>query len=269
MATATADLRARPTPYPLRALAWWVFQYRRTWRGSVVSSVLAPTLFLAAMGVGLGSLVGQGPARPGLDGVDYLHFIAPGLLAASAMQTAVGEATYPVMGAIKWNKQYVAQLATPLPVEAVVDGTLLWLALRTTVSSTAYALVVVAFGGFDSWLAVFAVPVAVLTAMAFAAPVAAFAATQENENGFAFLYRFGIVPLFLFSATFFPLAQLPAGLRPVAYLTPLWHGVDLARELSLGRVDVALALVHVAVLGGCTAAGAVAARRTFRRRLRA
>ncbi|HYT10067.1 MAG TPA: inner membrane protein YbjM, partial [Mycobacteriales bacterium] len=102
-------------PLALRSLEYWLFQYKRTWRGSVVSTVLFPVLFLASMGLGLGALVDSSASR-GVDGLPYLVFLAPGLLAATAMQTGVGESTYPVMGAIKWFKTYLAMLATPLGV---------------------------------------------------------------------------------------------------------------------------------------------------------
>ena len=105
-------------------------QFRRTWRGTAISTFSTPLGFLAAMGLGLGLLVDNGPGASTLDGVSYLDFIAPGLLAASAMQMAPFESTYPVMGAIKWNRQYHAMLATPLRVVDVLAGHLLFIALR-------------------------------------------------------------------------------------------------------------------------------------------
>ncbi len=99
--------------------------------------------------------------------------------------------------------------------------------------------------------------------MAFAAPLAAFAAHQENEEAFPLIFRLGMIPLFLFSGVFFPISQLPAGLRVIAYLSPLWHGVDLCRRLTLGQVTPGPAAIHVAYLVGLTAAGVLAATRTF------
>ena len=124
-----------------------------------------------------------------------------------------------------------------------------------------------AFGAVHSWLAILAFPAAVLTGLAFAAPIAAFAATAENDTTFSMLYRFGIIPLFLFSGTFFPITQLPAWLRPVAYLTPLWHGVSLCRALNLGTVDLGQVVIDVAYLAALAAAGLLAGNRTYRRRL--
>jgi lipooligosaccharide transport system permease protein len=104
--------------------------------------------------------------------------------------------------------------------------------------------------------------------MAFAAPIAAFAITQDRDLGFAALNRFGIVPIFMFSGTFFPIEELPGALELIAYVTPLWHGVDLARELSLGTADVGRAFLQAGYLGLWFLAGAIGAATTFRRRLR-
>jgi lipooligosaccharide transport system permease protein len=129
--------------------------------------------------------------------------------------------------------------------------------------------VIIAFGAFRSPLVVFAIPVAVLTGMAFAAPIAAFAATQDRMDKFNAVFRFGITPLFLFSGTFFPVEQLPALIQPLAWVTPLWHGVSLCRELALGTIGAnpLLDLVHLAVLLAFAGGGIVATMWTFRRRL--
>ncbi|MFZ5850157.1 MAG: ABC transporter permease [Actinomycetota bacterium] len=248
-----------------RAYAYWVFQYRRTWRGSLVRSLVEPVLFLAAMGLGLGSLVNA--TAGGVGGVGYLQFVAPGLLAAVAMQTAVGEATYPVMGAIRWNRQYHAMLATPLRVVDVLLGHLLWIATRVVGVSAAFLLVTAAFGVLHSPWALLALPTALLVGLAFATPVIAFAALQRNDSGFALLYRFGVMPLFLFSGTFFPVDQLPASVRPLAYATPLWHGVELTRALFLGSPRLGASLGHVGFLVGLAALGLALAYRAFHRRL--
>jgi lipooligosaccharide transport system permease protein len=259
-------LAAVGAPLALRSFEYWLYQYRRTWRGSVVSTLLSPALFLAAMGVGLGSLVDASRTH-GVQGTAYLVFLAPGLLAASAMQAGVAESTYPVMGAIKWFKTYHAMLATPLGAMDVLVGHLLWIAVRVLTGSVAYLGVMTVFGATRSLWALLAVPAAVLTGMAFATPVAAFAAFQDNDAGFAALFRFGVTPLFLFSGTFFPVSQLPAGLEQVAYLTPLWHGVDLCRSLSLGTATLGMTLLHVAYLSVWLIGGALTAAAMFRRRL--
>lgn len=252
------------TPMWLRAARYWGYQYRRTWRSSVVTSFLIPVLYLAAMGVALGSLINK--HSHGVDGVTYVAFLAPGLLAGTCMQIGTNDATYPVMGAIKWMRTYLAQLAGPLDVYDVLLGHLAWIAARLAIVVSIYLAVMAAFGIVYSPWALLALPAGVLTGIAFAAPVAAFAATQDKDSAFSTLYRFAIIPMFLFSGTFFPISQLPTWLQAVAYVTPLYHGVTLCRDLTLGQVGWA-DLGHVAYLGACVAVGYAAARRTFARRL--
>jgi lipooligosaccharide transport system permease protein len=259
-------MAAMPAPLTLRSLEHWAYQYRRTWRGSVISTVLSPVLFLAAMGLGLGTLVDRS-STGGVGGVDYLAFLAPGLLAASAMQTGVAESTYPVMASIKWIKTYHAMLATPLGVLDVMAGQLVWIAIRVVISSSVYLAVMTLFGATRSPLALLALPVAVLTGMAFSAPVVAFAASRETDSGFAALNRFAVIPMFLFSGVFFPVSQLPPVLEGIAYLTPLWHGVDLCRALTLGTATPGRAVLHVAYLGAWVLGGVLAAAVVYRRRL--
>jgi lipooligosaccharide transport system permease protein len=250
----------------LREFGAWMGNYKRTWRGSIYSSVLSPVLYLGAMGLGLGSLVDK-HGTASLGGVSYLAFIAPGLLAANAMQTAMMESTYPVLGSVKWRKTYYAAAATPLEPGDVFRGHLLFTTMRLAMNSFIYLVVMAAFGAIDSAWAIVALPVSVLTGLAFAAPLEAYAITRKTEVGFATLFRFGMIPLFLFSGTFFPITQLPAWIRPLAYITPLWHGVALCRALSLGTASLPAAVGHVAYLGALTAAGIVAGNRTYRRRL--
>jgi lipooligosaccharide transport system permease protein len=252
----------------VRSLEYWLYQYKRTWRGGLVSGVLSPVLFLAAMGIGLGGLVHSQTSVRGLHGFSYLVFLAPGLLAANAMQVGVQESTYPVMGAIKWIRTYHAMLATPLRVIDVLIGHLLWIALRVLMVCTIFLAVMAAFGTTKSWTAVLTIPAGLLTGLAFAAPVAAFAATRDTDSGFSALFRFVVMPLFLFSGTFFPISQLPHGLQVLAYVTPLWQGVDLCRSLALGIAQPWLNVGHVAYLAGMIALGILLARRTFRARLR-
>jgi lipooligosaccharide transport system permease protein len=251
-------------PPALRSYAYWLSQYRRTWRGSAVSTVVSPVLYLTAMGVGLGSLVHRSAA---IGGVTYLQFLAPGLLAATAMQVGAAESTYAVMSSFKWVRVYHAMAATPLMPLDILVGHLLWIATRVAMASGVYLVVVAAFGALRSPLAVLAFPACILVGMAFAGPIVAFSATRENDTGFAAMMRFGIVPMFLFSGTFFPVAQLPEAARWVAYITPLWHGVDLMRSLTLGHVDALVALGHIAYLGVWATVGIAIAARIFKRRL--
>jgi lipooligosaccharide transport system permease protein len=242
--------------------------YRRTWRGGLFNSFLSPVLFLLAMGVGLGSYVDRGGGTGAL-GVSYLTFLAPGLLAATVMQTASFEATFPVMGGFVWQRRYHAMHATPLGPPEIALGQIAWIATRITLVGAIFVLVMVPFGAVHSPLILLAIPAASLTGLAFATPIAAYAATQKTMTTFNYIFRFGITPLFLFSGTFFPVERLPGFLQSVAYLTPLYHGVALCRSLALGTVvaDPGAALVHLGVLAAFIVAGLVACLAAFQRRL--
>jgi lipooligosaccharide transport system permease protein len=253
-------------PFAVRQLRFWLTDYRRTWRGSVISTFLYPLLYLGAMGIGLGTLVDRhGTAH--LHGVSYLVFLAPGLLAAQAMGSGMAESTYPVYGSVKWNKTYQAAVAAPLRPADLFHGHLLFVALKLTMASGVFLAVSAMFGALISPLAIAALPVAVLTGLAFAACTEAWTVTRSRDTSLAVVYRFGVIPLFLFSGTFFPVTQLPVWIRPVAYLTPLWHGVALCRGLCLGTATLPGALLHVGYLAAVLAAGIWAGNRTYRRRL--
>jgi lipooligosaccharide transport system permease protein len=250
----------------VRALRFWLVNYRRTWRGSIYTSVANPVLYLGAMGLGLGTLVDQhGTGR--LGGVSYLAFLAPGLLAAGSMQTAMSESTFPVMAAVKWLKTYQAAAATPLRPGDLFRGHLLFTALRILMNSAIFLAIMAAFGAVQSAWVIAALPVCVLTGLAFAAPIEAWVITRDKDTSLSLLIRFVMIPLFLFSGTFFPVTQLPGWAQPVAYATPLWHGVVLCRSLSLGTADLGGSLLHVAYLVALTGAGLAVGQYLYRRRL--
>ncbi len=203
-----------------------------------------------------------------LDGAaSYLAFLAPGLLAATCMQTASMESSFPINGRLNWHASYLAIAATPMRIVDIVMGEVMWVALRLMLVATAFTAVSVAFGVPLRWGLVAAIPAAVLTGLAFAAPVMAFSATQRDDSNFAAMFRFVITPLFLFSGTFFPISQLPPLLQPIAFLTPLWHGVSLCRQIALGIGDMPLALLNLSVLLAFVCVGLALAGLTFARRL--
>jgi lipooligosaccharide transport system permease protein len=239
--------------------------YRRTWRGSLFGSFLTPLLYLTAMGIGLSQLMARGGTDL-LGGVPYLDFLGPGILASSCMQTASFESTYPIMGKISWRRNYEAILATPIEVHHLLIGELSWIAFRLTTMATVFMIVLTLFGIPRSPLALLAIPAAVLTGVAFAAPIIAFSATRHNDSGFAALFRFIINPLFLFSGTFFPVSQLPDAVEWVAAATPLYHGVALVRGAVLDNMPSTWPL-HVAYLVVWVAITGYIAYRLLRRRL--
>ena len=217
------------------------------------------------MGLGLGGLVDK--SSGGVGGVPYLQFVVPGILAAQAMWVAMGESSYPVMGAIRWNMKYHAMLATPIGIDDVLLGHLTYVAMQVTGATAIFIGVAALFGSFGSWWVLLCLPITVLTGMAFAVPVFAFSAKQESDGGFNILFRFIMTPLFLFSGVFFPIDSLPAFLRPIAWVTPLWHGVDANRSLALGSPDIGGLLGHTAYLLFVIAIGALLARHAFTKRL--
>lgn len=238
-------------------------RYRHTWRASVITSFVNPVLLLAAMGIGLGSLVEGGVG----DGLTYLQFLAPGLLVATAMQTSAGESSFPVMAGIKWVKSYEAALATPVTVTDLLSGQVAWTMIRVLQVTLVFALVETAFGAVTLLGGMASIVPALFTGAAFATAITWFTARMENDAMLANLFRFGIVPLFLFSGTFFPISQLPGWLQPLAVLTPLWHGVEWARDWALGSEPAWPWWGHASFLIVVSAVGWVGAHRALDRRM--
>lgn len=239
--------------------------YRGVWRGSVFSSFVNPLLYLVAMGIVLGTLINE--RAGGVAGVSYLEFLAPGLLAATAMQTGAGDSAWPVLAGIKWQKYYVAALASPLTTRDLVIGHLAWVATRVALVSVIFVAISVALGAMTLAGGLLAVIPAVLTGLAFAGFITWFAATQEDGIGLTNLFRFGIMPLFLFSGTFFELSKLPEWMQPIAYATPLWHGVELTRALAIGVDPTFSRATHAGVLVAFIVVGTALAVRQFEKRL--
>ncbi len=263
-------MRPRPltaTLEPLRVVESNMRRWRRTWQGSAFSSFVSPTLFLAAMGLGLGSLVDRGGVDGGLEGVSYLAFVGAGLLAASTFQNAAGESSWPVRLGIKWGRTYHAMIATPVQVRDIVLGHLASVAIRLAVSSSIFAVVMTLFGVADLWRSLLAVLPAVLTGMAISPPVMAYTSWIEDDEALAYLFRFGIVPVFLLSGALFPIAQLPGWLRAAAVATPLWHGVELTRWAALGLAPDGPVSLHAGYLAAWGLAGTLLAVHLLRRRL--
>jgi lipooligosaccharide transport system permease protein len=240
--------------------------YKRLWHRSIAFGFLQPVLFLTAMGIGVGALLSSQEASA-FGGVPYIDWLGPGLLAAMAMQTATFESTYPIMNKIMWGRNYEAMLSTPLTTRNLVIGELFWVAFRIGTLATVFLVVLTLFGIVRSPAAVLVIPVAMLIGTAFSSCLIAFTATQKNDVGFSALFRFVINPLFLFSGTFFPLSNLPDQIEWVAWLTPLFHGVQLIRGLVLDSLNWAVAPIHLAYLLAMLAIGVVLADRNLRRRM--
>lgn len=236
--------------------------YRRIWRGTALSSFVLPLLTMLGFGVGVGAYVDTG-----VGGVSYLDWIVPGLIASTALQVAIGDSTWPVLASFEWNRMYFAQAAAPLRAGDILGGHLGFVLFRTLMTTAAFLLVTTAFGTMHSWWALATLPLAVLLGLAGAAPTFAYAASISSDSYLAILLRLGVIPMALFSGVFFPVESLPAVLRWVAYLLPLWHGVDLARAATLGAAPQWSLAGHLLYLSAWAAAGWFLALARFRSRL--
>jgi lipooligosaccharide transport system permease protein len=232
--------------------------YRHFWRSSLISTVLEPVLFLAAMGLTLGVLVDRGPGLPG--GLSYEAFVAPGLLAAAAMNGAIYDSVFNLFFKLRYSKLYDAVLATPLSAADAAVGETAWSLLRGATYSAAFLVIMGILGLIGSWWAVLALPAAVLIGFAFGAVGLAATTFLRGWQDFEFV-QLVLLPLFLFSTTFYPLSTYPAPLQVVVQCTPLYHGIELIRGLVTGDVGWSL-LGHVAYLAVLGLVGlAVGARR--------
>lgn len=271
-----AGLRAHaPEVSAARARRWGAFYYAeqvlRVMRGYTWSilmySVGQPVAYLFAMGVGLATLVDTGTAAFG--GVSYLAFIAPALLVSAAVMTAANEFTFPIMDGFKWRRIYYGPHASPLTPQQIAAGQIMAVTLRLVLQSAIYFAAVALFGASQSGWGWAAVLVATLTGLAFGLPLMAYSASITEDKGqFALVMRFIVMPLFLFSGTFFPLDNLPLAVRWVGWISPIWHGTELGRVLSFGyREPPLLTVLHVAVLVGLAVLGWALTRRRFALRM--
>jgi lipooligosaccharide transport system permease protein len=250
----------------LSVLEFHLVGYKRVWRGSVLSSFVLPVLFVLGFGLGVGRFVDAGG---GLHGVPYLDFIVPGMLASSALQIAFGESAYPVLSRFHWIRTYHAMVAAPLRIGDILAGDMLYLALRLVTASAVFLAITALFGAVHSLWALAVPAVCALLGLSVAAPLAGYVATLRSDMSFALIQRLLVVPMSLIAGVFFPVSQLPAVVRPLAYLSPLWHGVALCRGATLPAYTLSPAAVagHLAYLAAWVVAGFALARRTYRRRL--
>jgi lipooligosaccharide transport system permease protein len=263
--TVTPTLVARTTPLPLAGSRAWLLVernllvYRRIWL-LIVSGFFEPVFYLLSLGVGIGALVGT-VAGPDGQPIPYTAFVAPALLAASAMNGAIYDSTTNVFFKLKYAKTYDAMLATPLGPTDIAVGEIAWAQLRGTLYSVAFLIVMAALGLITTWWALLALPATMLIGLAFAAVGMACTSFMRGWQDFEFV-QLAILPMFLFSTTFFPLSVYPRPIQIVVQFTPLYHGIELIRPLTTGAgVGVAL-LGHAVYFVGLAALGlSVAARR--------
>jgi lipooligosaccharide transport system permease protein len=262
-----ATVALRITPLPRVGTASWrlvernFLVYRRLWL-VFVSGFAEPVLYLFSIGVGVAALVTGFRLADGRV-VDYTDFVAPAMLATSAMQGAVIDSTYNIFFKLKFSKQYEAVLSTPMRPRDVAAGEITWALLRGSAYSATFLLVMLAMGLLHSWWALLAWPLSLLIGFGFAGVGMALTTWMRTWQDFEFI-QLAILPMFLFSGTFFPLSRYPNALQWIVRVTPLYQGVDLIRGLCLGIVGWPM-LVHVVYLAAMGGVGlAVAGRRIGR-----
>ena len=256
-----------------RRWGWWLYaEYRLTSMRAYLPTILIrsiglPLLYLSSMGLGLGALVNSGAGR--VEGVSYLVFVGPALLVSSIVMESSGEFTFPVMSGFKWQRHYFAASASPITPGQVAVGEVVAVGLRFIPEALLFWLALVWFGAVTAAASVLMVLIAPLAALAFGAPLMAFAATQTDEGSrFAFIQRFVVMPMFLFAGTFFPLSAMPSYLQWIGWISPMWHGTQLARIVGFGMANPWwLTWLHLLVLVVAAAGGIVASARLFERRL--
>jgi lipooligosaccharide transport system permease protein len=217
--------------------------YRYSW-GIIVSGFFEPLFYLLALGVGLGSVIGD------VDGVSYAAFVAPAMLATSAMNGAVTDSTFNVFFKLKYNKIYDAVLSTPVAPFDIALGEIVWALGRGLIYSTGFLAVMLALGLVSSPWAILVLPVSVVIGFAFAGAGMAATTYMRSWQDFEWI-TLSIVPMFFLSATFFPLSSYPPGLQLVVRVTPLYQAVDLVRSLTTGAVhpSLLLNLAYLLVMG--------------------
>ncbi|WP_245953612.1 ABC transporter permease [Arthrobacter silvisoli] len=275
--TADPGLRAHaPAVSAARARRWGSFFYAeqvlRVMRGYswsfIMYSIAQPAAYLFAMGVGLATLVDANGAAA-FGGVSYLQFIAPALIVSAAVMTASGEFSYPIMDGFKWRRVFYGPHASPLVPQQIAAGHVIAVTLKFLVQSVAYFIIVALFNGSPGAWGWICALVATLAGLSFGLPLMAYASSITKDSGqFALVQRFIVVPLFLFSGTFFPLDSLPLAVRWIGWISPVWHGTELGRMFTYGMEESpVLTVVHVLYLVAAAAAGWVLTRRQFVKRM--
>lgn len=252
--------------------AWYVAEHQlrnmRNYGVVVIATAIGtPLIYLFAFGIGLATLVSASTGD--VDGVSYLTFVAPALVCMAVVTIAASEFTYPIMLGFKWNPIFTGMNAAPISARQIMDGEIIFVAIRMLISAVFYYLVMLLFGAVPSGWGVGVVPVSILAGLAIGTPLLAYSSSLTEDKGqFAVVGRVVILPLTLFSGTIFPLTQLPFFLQWIGWLSPLWHGTELARQLAYGATEpIWLTVIHVVYLVALTVGGWRIAVRIATRRL--
>ena len=225
--------------------------YTKLYKSSIVLNFVEPTLYLIALGLGLGAFVKE------INGVPYINFIAPGIIASSSMFAATFECTYGTYVRMTYQKTFDAILATPVNLDDLVAGELMWAATKSTFYGAIIMIVISLFGLVDSASIIFVIPVLFLSGLLFAVISMIFTAIVPGIDSFNYFYTLFMTPMFLFSGIFFPLNNLPPVVSKIAFFTPLYHLVNICRSLASGALsritgDIIWIFVVVIFLAPCS-----------------
>jgi lipooligosaccharide transport system permease protein len=243
---------AVPRPDPTQALRVWrrhVLTWLRFWRTSILINFIDPIAALLALGVGIGSYI-----KTGVDGVSFMQFIAPGLVAMTSMNSVSFDCLWTTYNNLYDNKVYPSMITTPATVDDLVAGTLLWQATRSFVYGGIFLIIITAFGLVHHWTALLTLPVLIVSGIMFAAPAVAYVALAKAVDHMLYYISLVIIPMYFFGGVFFPISRLPHPVREAVWFTPLYHVAHLCRQLVLGRVsadlwlDLAWIVVFTAIL---------------------
>lgn len=217
--------------------------FTKLYKSSIVLNFVEPVLYLVALGLGLGAFVKE------INGVPYMNFIAPGIIASSSMFAATYECTYGTYVRMVYQKTFDAILATPVNLDDLVAAEIMWGATKSMFYGTIIIIVISAFGLVSSPLVLLLIPVLFLSGLLFAETSVIFAAIVPGIESFNYFYTLLMTPMFLFSGIFFPLDNLPPLVLKIAFFTPLYHLVNICRSFSAGLVSPALKdVVWIAVV---------------------
>jgi lipooligosaccharide transport system permease protein len=205
--------------------------YTKLYRSSIVFNFVEPMLYLVALGFGLGAFVKE------INGIPYMNFIAPGIIASSSMFATVSECTYGTYVRMTYQKTFDAILATPVNVNDLIAGELLWGATKSMLYGTVVTIVISAFGLVDSFLIIIVIPILFLSGLIFAETALIAVAVVPGIDSFSYFFTLLVTPSFLFSGIFFPLDTLPPLVANIAFFTPLYHLVNVCRSFASGSIQ--------------------------------
>jgi lipooligosaccharide transport system permease protein len=207
--------------------------YTKLYKSSIVFNFIEPTLYLVALGFGLGAFVNE------INGVRYINFIAPGIICSSSMFATASECTYGTYIRMTYQKTFDAILATPVNIDDLVAGELMWGATKSMLYGTIIMLVISVFGLVDSTFIILIIPVLFISGLIFAEISIIAVALVPGIDSFSYFFTLLLTPSFLFSGIFFPLDNLPPVVADIAFFTPLYHLVNASRSLASGLVSQA------------------------------